>query len=48
VQVSSSHPYAFVWNGDDTRAIGDYYESHGKGTFNINALSGLSGIFIGE
>ena len=44
----SSDTYAFVWNGDDTRAIGDYYSSHGKGTFSVNPLSGLSGIFIGE
>ena len=47
-QTPSSDTYSFVWNGDDTRAIGDYYQSHGKGTFSINALSGLSGIFIGE
>lgn len=47
-QIISSDTYSFVWNGDDTRAIGDYYTSHGKGTFSINALSGLSGIFVGE
>ena len=47
-QTISSDTYSFVWNGDDTRAINDYYQSHGKGTFSINALSGLSGIFIGE
>lgn len=44
----STDTYAFVWNGDDTRAIEDYYTSHGKGTFSVNPLSGLSGVFIGE
>ena len=44
----SSDTYAFTWNGDDTRAIADYYQSHGKGTFNINPADGLSGIYIGE
>ena len=40
--------YAFVWNGDDARALLDYYQSHGKGTFSINPISGLQGVFIGE
>ncbi len=44
----SSDTYSFVWNGDDTRAIEDYYTSHGRGTFSVNPLSGLSGVFIGE
>lgn len=44
----SSDTYSFVWNGDDTKAIGEYYTSHGKGTFSVNPLSGLSGVFIGE
>lgn len=43
-----SDTYSFVWNGDDSRAIGDKYQSHGKGTFNLNALSGISGIYIGN
>ena len=47
-ETQSSDSYAFTWNGDDTRAIGDNYQSHGKGTFNINPLSGLSGVFVGE
>ena len=46
--VAPNDQYAFAWNGDDTRAIGDYYSSHGKGTFSINPLSGLSGFYIGE
>ena len=40
--------YAFVWNGDDERALLDYYQSHGKGTFSINPISGMQGVFIGE
>lgn len=52
----SSDLYSFVWSGDDTRSVAnfyvptnsDFYSSHGKGSFSINPLSGLSGIFIGE
>lgn len=47
-QTISSDTYSFVWNGDDTRAVGDYYTSHGKGSFSINPLSGLSGFYVGE
>lgn len=47
-QTISSDTYSFVWNGDDTRAIGDYYTSHGKGTFSLNPLGGTTGIFIGD
>lgn len=47
-QTISSDVYSFVWNGDDTRAIGDYYSSHGKGTFSLNPLSGTAGVFIGD
>lgn len=47
-ETISSDAYSFVWNGNDTSAIGDYYSSHGKGTFSINPLSGLSGVYIGE
>ena len=44
----SSDTYAFAWSGDYTRATGDSYTSHGKGTFSINPLSGLSGFYVGE
>ena len=44
----SSDIYSFVWNGNYTSAIGDFYSSHGKGTFSINPLLGLSGVYIGE
>lgn len=40
--------YSYVFNGI---ALDDFYaryESHGKGTFNINPLSGLSGLYIGD
>lgn len=46
-QTLSADMYSFVWNGDDTRAIGDYYSSNGKGSFNINPKDGLSGFWIG-
>lgn len=44
----SGQNYSFVWNGDATRSLGDYYNSHGEGSFSINPLSGLSGFYIGE
>lgn len=50
-QTSASHNFSFAWNGDDQSysILGeDYYTSHGKGTFNINPISGLQGVFIGE
>ena len=40
--------YSFVWNGDDTATLGDFYQSNGKGSFSINPLSGLSGFYIGD
>lgn len=50
--TKASDDFSFVWNGktDVVPGVlgGTDYESHGKGTFNINALSGLSGIYIGE
>lgn len=46
--VSSGHNYSFVWNGDDSRVLSDYYTSKGKGTFNINPKNGFEGLFIGE
>ena len=47
-ETLSTDLYSFAWNGDDTRPIGSYYASHGKGSFNINPLSGLSGVYVGE
>lgn len=40
--------YSFVWNGDSTKALGEFYETHGQGTFNINPVNGLSGFYIGD
>ena len=34
-ETKANDTYAFVWNGDDARALLDYYQSHGKGTFSI-------------
>lgn len=50
-QTSASHDFSFAWNGDDQSysVLGeDYYTSHGKGTFNINPLSGVRGFYIGD
>jgi len=47
--VSSTDAFAFVWNGDDSGNIGENpYQSHGKGTFSLNPVDGLSGLYIGE
>lgn len=41
--------FSFVWNGDTASyGIGEYYDSHGEGTFNINPKDGLSGFYIGN
>lgn len=48
-QVSSADPFSFVWSGDDSGAAGeDPYTSHGKGTFSLNPLEGISGVYIGD
>ena len=47
-ETKADDTYAFVWNGDAERALFDYYQSHGPGTFNINPTEGLSGAYIGE
>lgn len=39
---------AFVWNGSISAEADDTYKSHGKGTFSINPVDGLSGVYIGE
>lgn len=46
VATQAINDYAFVWNGDDAVSVG--YSSHGKGTFNINPVGGISGFYIGE
>lgn len=42
---------AWCWNGDISRVnsrSGRMYNAHGNGTFNINPVGGLSGVYIGE
>lgn len=46
--VLSDDHYAFVWNGTNLEGIDDRYTSHGEGTFSINPVNGLSGLYIGE
>lgn len=46
VQTLEEHPFSYVWNGDETMSAP--YDSHGKGTFNINPVGGLAGFYIGE
>ena len=38
--------YAYSWNGNFKTDIP--YDSHGKGTFNINPVGGVNGFYIGE
>ena len=47
-KIKKGDDYAFVFNGTNLPGIADRYTSHGEGTFNINPLSGLSGIYIGD
>ena len=47
-QTAPNDQYSFVWSGDNTQAIGDYYTSHGSGSFSINPADGLSGFWIGD
>ncbi len=44
ISASTSKDDVFLWNGDQDKA----YTDHDKGTFNINAISGTNGVFIGE
>lgn len=45
-QTKTDDNYAYSWNGDST--ITEPYLSHGKGTFNVNPVGGLDGIYVGE
>ena len=44
VNAKANENYSFAWNGDESTT----YNSHGIGTFNLNPLGGLSGLWIGE
>ena len=47
-EIQNGHDYSFIWSGDDQRSLGDYYQSHAKGTFNINPADGISGFYIAD
>ena len=47
VGLGQEHKYSFVWQGKDDSDPG-YYHSHGDGTFNINPIGGISGVWIGS
>lgn len=42
--IMGEDSYSFIWGGN----FGNWYETHGEGTFNINPKNGLNGIYIGE
>ena len=44
ISANANDDYSFAWNGD----LSITYNSHGRGTFNLNPLGGLSGLWIGE
>lgn len=44
VRANANEYYSFSWSGDRYTT----YNSHGIGTFNLNPLGGLSGLWIGE
>ncbi len=60
VAATSKHKFAWVWSGDNVICADyptnldllvkpeNPYCSHGPGTFNINPLSGVDGMWIGE
>ena len=45
--LGQKHKYSFVWQGKDDSNPG-YYHSHGDGTFNVNPIGGLGGVWVGE
>ena len=47
-KIKQGDDYAFVFNGTNLPGISERYVSHGEGTFNINPLSGLDGIYVGD
>lgn len=44
ISASTNKDDVFLWNGKQNEA----YTDHGRGTFNINAVSGVNGVFIGN
>lgn len=45
VTANAKEDYAFSWSGI---LSANNYESHGKGTFNINPENGINGLYIGD
>lgn len=50
VKCRANDSGSFVWSGSDKNfaALFPVYYSHGKGTFNVNPVSGAAGFYIGE
>lgn len=46
--IKQGDDYAFVWNGENFPGLDQRYTSHGEGTFSINPVNGLSGVYIGN
>ena len=44
ISASTNKDDVFLWNGKQNEA----YTDHGRGTFNINAVSGVNGVFVGN
>lgn len=47
-QTLSADDFSFVWNGDMSKPIFYKYQSHGRGTVNLNPAGGLDGVWIGD
>ncbi len=46
IYAHTTNQFAFVYGGD--YMSGKYYGDHGGGTFNLNPIGGLTGVWIGE
>ena len=44
----ASNSYSYAWQGSDDYLVVSPYGSHGGGTYNLNPVGGLSGLWIGE
>jgi hypothetical protein len=44
----ASHATSFSWQGSDGGFFEQEYGSHGHGTYNLNPVGGLAGLWIGE
>ena len=45
VSVNGTNSASFIWSGQETSP---WYGTHGKGTFNIDPIGGLNGMWIGN